>query len=345
MRNQVIGIQDFFSHAKHGVIVDVRSPKEYANGHMPGAKNLPLFTDEERHNIGVIYKQEGHQKAVYHGLEVVGPRLTSYIDTAAALAPQKTIYMYCWRGGMRSNSLALLLRTAGFTVYVLKDGYKAYRGFVHQQFTKPLKLINIGGFTGTGKTEILHYLAKNGYQVIDLEGLAQHQGSAFGNLENHPQPTTEHFENLLAETIIKSDQSRIIFTEDESVTIGKVRLPHAFFESLQRAPLLFLQQHHIKRQERLANQYGNATPETVAAAFIRLKKRLGGLNLAEALKAVANNDINHAAQIALQYYDKSYYRGLEKRAFVRLKKINANNPIDVIAQDLITVSQQIYERT
>ena len=342
MQSKALAIHDFLEQSRNGVILDVRSPKEYVRGHIPGAISFPLFTDDERHKIGLTYKRDGRDKAVYVGLQVVGPKLSRFVDEALKVAPEKQVCLYCWRGGMRSNSMALLLSTAGFQVSVLKNGYKAYRQYALSRFEQPLKLVNLGGYTGTGKTDLLHKLSSLGQQILDLEDIARHKGSAFGNLEKNTQPSTEHFENLLALALSNLKTDAIIYTEDESITIGKVRLPLAFFRQLQRAPLIFLGVSDANRVARLSVAYGNADVHEVAAAFNRLKKRLGGKALAEAIEAVENNDVEQAAAIALRYYDKTYYRSLENRTFTRFKKLDANRDIEDVANDIIALSTQFY---
>jgi len=179
-------------------VIDVRSPGEFVRGHIPGAHSVPLFTDEERAVVGTLYKQQGRDAAVREGLRIVGPKLATIVDEARALAPDGRIGVHCWRGGERSGSVAWLLDKAGFTeVFTLKRGYKAFRQHVLEAFNMPHDLRVLGGYTGTGKTETLAHLRELGEQVIDLEGLAHHKGSSFGALGEEPQPTTEHFENLL----------------------------------------------------------------------------------------------------------------------------------------------------
>ena len=155
----------------------------YASGHIPGAHNIPLFTNEERAIIGTLYVQVGKDPAVERGLELVGPKLADFVRQARELSAGKPLFLYCWRGGMRSGSMAWLFRTAGFKTFLLKGGYKAYRrSFIDLLDKYPWKIVVLGGPTGCGKTEILHRLQEKGQQVIDLEGLAHHKGSAFGAL-------------------------------------------------------------------------------------------------------------------------------------------------------------------
>ncbi len=179
-------------------LLDVRSPGEYAQGHVPGALSFPLFSDAERATVGTIYKQQSRDLALETGLELVGPKLGGFVREARTLAPQGQVVVHCWRGGQRSGSMAWLLRQGGLDVWTLEGGYKAYRTWVLAELAaQQYSLYIIGGRTGTGKTKILHALRQMGEQVVDLEGLACHKGSAFGFIGELPQPTVEQFENDL----------------------------------------------------------------------------------------------------------------------------------------------------
>ncbi|HLG04366.1 MAG TPA: tRNA 2-selenouridine(34) synthase MnmH, partial [Bacteroidia bacterium] len=201
--------------AKKGVlpVIDVRSPGEFAHGHIPGAINLPLFSDEERAKVGTVYKKDGREQAILLGFELVGPKMADFSRKGMELAVAKRILVHCWRGGMRSGVVAWVFETVGLEVFTLQKGYKAYRNFVLKEFEKPLNLRIVGGETGTGKTEILHALRKKGEQVIDLEAIAAHRGSAFGALGQPAQPTSEQFENDLHHAISELDPAKIIWIE------------------------------------------------------------------------------------------------------------------------------------
>ncbi|MFN7899561.1 MAG: tRNA 2-selenouridine(34) synthase MnmH, partial [Synechococcaceae cyanobacterium] len=184
-----------------GPLLDVRSPAEFAQGHIPGAINLPVFDDAERAEIGTLYKQQGREAAVLRGLALVGPRLESLaacLAERAAASPGQPLRLQCWRGGMRSDSVAWLAGRLGLATLVLQGGYKAYRQWVLAQFERAWPLRLLGGRTGTGKTALLLALRQRGVAVLDLEGLAHHRGSSFGGLGLPPQPSSEHYENRLA---------------------------------------------------------------------------------------------------------------------------------------------------
>jgi tRNA 2-selenouridine synthase len=307
-----LNIADFL--ALDAPVVDVRSPGEFQRGHLPGARSLPLFSDEERAVVGTLYKQSGRDEAVLEGLRIVGPKLAGIVEAAKAIAPNGRIRVHCWRGGERSGSVAWLLDKAGFVeVNTLRGGYKSFRNHVLGSFDAAIDLRVLGGYTGTGKTETLRLLADRGAQVIDLEALASHKGSAFGAIGEAPQPTTEQFENLLWNTMRKLDLQQTIWVEDESVMIGRVKLPDPFFERLRSTTLYFAEMSLEERAARLVADYGSYPKEELADAVHRIEKRLGPQHCKMALEALVMNDLFTVARITLQYYDKAYARGAALR--------------------------------
>ena len=194
-------------------MLDVRSPGEFARGHIPGAHNLPLFSDEERAAVGTLYKHQGRRAAVRHGLELVGSRLVPLAEQAAALARGANLRVHCWRGGLRSSSTAWLLDTYDLPCTLLDGGYKSFRRWLRQALAQPQPVVLLGGHTGSGKTEVLHALRVAGAQVLDLEGLAHHRGSSFGGLGQPRQPTTEQFENDIAMALQAVSPQRVLWVE------------------------------------------------------------------------------------------------------------------------------------
>jgi tRNA 2-selenouridine synthase len=212
MENERIDIENFIELSNKYPVFDVRSPSEFSHAHIPGANSLPLFTDEQRKVIGTAYKQQGRQVALNIGLNYFSERMKSVpdeVEKVVALSQKKRqhddiscsrvpILVHCWRGGMRSNAVSWLLSLFGFKVCTLKGGYKSFRSWAITQFAKEYSIRVIGGFTGSGKTALLRQMKFNGRNVIDLEALANHKGSAFGGIGQRPQPRQEMFENLLA---------------------------------------------------------------------------------------------------------------------------------------------------
>ena len=197
---------------------------------------------------------------------------------------------------------------------VLAGGYKAYRRNVHQTFRRPLKLTVLSGLTGSGKTRLLHRLAAAGQQVIDLEGLASHRGSAFGGIGLESQPTVEQFENELARVIESLDDARPIWVEDESHHIGRVVLPHEFHRQLRTAPALFLNVPAETRLRLLIEEYGHQPIEAMQEGIARITKRLGGQNASRAIAALERGDRWECAKILLDYYDRTYRNAMRSHS-------------------------------
>lgn len=305
----------FFLQAP-GVIIDVRSPGEYDHGHIPGAINIPLFDDHERAIVGTKYVQEGREIAVEEGLKIAGPKLYSFIEKAKQHIPNKKARIYCWRGGMRSNSMAWLLNMAGIECVLLSKGYKTFRKWVLQTFELKRPIALLGGLTGSGKTEILHTLAENGEQVIDLEKIANHRGSSYGMLGQPPQPSTEHFENEIAIQWHQLNPERPVWLEDESRMIGKCKIPDALFHQMRSSSLLYVERPRNERLEILYKDYNDLIPEDLIAATQRLKKQLGGDRTNKIVEAIKTNKIKEAIEMVLQYYDSSYTFSLKRRQII-----------------------------
>ncbi|MCU0319784.1 MAG: tRNA 2-selenouridine(34) synthase MnmH [Flavobacteriales bacterium] len=304
----------FLDPAEGAPIIDVRSPGEFARGHIPGAVNVPLFSDQERAVVGTLYKQTGRDAAVLEGLRIVGPKLASIVEQATAHAPERRIRVHCWRGGERSGSVAWLLDKAGFPeVSTMKGGYKAFRQLVLSSFTEVPPLVVLGGYTGTGKTELLRHLSSLDEVVVDLEALADHKGSSFGMLGEAPQPTQEHFENRLWAAFRAAGSGRPIWLEDESRKIGRVLLPAPLYDALRTAPLVLVDMPQAERVHRLVADYGRFSVEDLGAAVQRIAKRLGPQHAKAALEALQAGDLATVARITLHYYDRTYAYGLAQR--------------------------------
>jgi len=300
-----------------GGLVDVRSPAEFAQGHIPGAHNLPLFDDAGRAAVGTLYKQQGRQAAVLHGLALVGPRLegmAAELAELAAAAPGQPLRLLCWRGGMRSGSVAWLAGQLDLPVLRLDGGYKAFRRWALELFEQPWPLRLLGGRTGTGKTELLLALAEQGVAVVDLEGLAHHRGSSFGGLGLPPQPSSEHYENRLALALNLLRDASEIWLEAESAQVGRCRIPAGLWRQMQAAPALAVQRPLEQRVAHLVSIYGVQEPTALAEATSRIARRLGPQRTAAALEAIEQRDWATACRQMLDYYDRCYDHDLSSHA-------------------------------
>ena len=317
--------------------VDVRTPAEFSHGHMPGAFNIPLFSNEERIQVGTTYKQVGREAAILLGFDLTGAKWSGFIRQALEVAPQKKVAVHCWRGGMRSEAMAWALGLYGFEVYLVEGGYKRYRRWVLGQFGMPYQLWVIGGMTGSGKTRILHQLQERGEQVIDLEDLAQHQGSSYGTLNKLVQPTQEQFENDLAGKLCRFDRSRKIWVEDESSSIGKRLIPRPFWDRMQESYLLDLQVPVAQRIQALVQEYGSLDKDFLVECTDRIRKRLGPEQAKYAIAAIREDRMEEFIRLVLVYYDKAYRKGLASR------KTDRVFPIQIQGADADRNACQIIE--
>jgi tRNA 2-selenouridine synthase len=348
-------IERFLELAKSSPVIDVRSPGEYKHAHIPWAYSLPLFTDEERKIVGTTYKQQSRENAIKVGLDIFGPKMRKMVEEVEKICDgrlqisdagnnqseianlkSKIVLIYCWRGGMRSAGVAWLLDLYGFKVYTLTGGYKKYRNYVLDTFRLPLSLNILGGYTGSGKTDLLQELKKRNAAVIDLEGIAKHKGSAFGSIGMAVQPTQEMFENLLSSELraasyeqekeisntpfreagVKGQVSRVqggIWLEDEAQRIGLINIPHELWKIMRQSPVYFLEIPFEERLQYLVREYGSLDRQKMLDAIGRISGKLGGLNAKMACEFLDEGNTLESFRILLNYYDKHYLKALHNR--------------------------------
>jgi tRNA 2-selenouridine synthase len=310
---QKLDIVEFLKLADTAPIIDVRTPLEFAHARIPGAFNLPIFSNEERVLVGTCYKQKSREEAILLGFDLTGPKWSGFIQDALKIAPDKKILVHCWRGGMRSGAMAWALSLYGFDVYLLEGGYKRFRNWVLDQFKEEYPLLVVGGMTGSGKTNTLIELKNLNQQVIDLEDIAQHQGSAYGSMGKLIQPSQEHFENILASQLVKTDRTKPIWVEDESLSIGRCFIPNSFFKQMRETTLLKLEVPFQKRVDFLVEEYGKLNKEFLIERTLKIGKRLGPLQTKEAIQAIETDQMELFIKMVLVYYDKTYSNGQGKR--------------------------------
>lgn len=324
MAIQKIDIEKFLGLAVHTPVLDVRSPGEYTHAHIPGAYSLPLFTDEERKVVGTAYKQRSREIAIKTGLDYFGVKMRPMVEAAEKIIAtynkengikipaddKKPVIIHCWRGGMRSAGVAWLLDLYGFKVYTLAGGYKAYRRWVLQQFEKPYSFQVIGGYTGSGKTLLVQELVARRENVIDLEAIANHKGSAFGAIGI--QPKQEMFENILAGELANKG-GQMAWLEDESQRIGNLQIPMPLWYTIRKCPVLFIDIPFEQRLHYITEEYRTTEKEKLVSAIMRIQKRLGGLDTRHAINYLLEDNYSGCFAILLKYYDKWYGIALANR--------------------------------
>ena len=335
--SNLVTAAEFLDLSNRFPVIDVRSPSEFEQGHIPGAYNLALFDDNERAIVGTLFKKKGKTEAVLKGLDFAGKKTRKLAETGIKLSSNKQVLIHCWRGGMRSASVAWLLETCGLQCHVLKGGYKTFRNHIRSVFSLPIKFIVIGGMTGSGKSAILDEIEKLSFQVLKLEEIARHKGSVFGWLGELPQNTNEQFENDLFAMLTKMDFNKPVFIEDESRNIGKNIIPPELFVNMSLSCLVVLDLGLELRIGRLVNDYGIFPKTDLRNCIEKLSKRLGGVNLQTALTALEEGKTAEAARISLLYYDKAYTFGLSK------KKNSPIVSIPVVSPDAKTNAKLIID--
>ena len=321
-----VDIEEFLGLSLSYTIFDVRAPIEYSKGHIPGALNLAIFDDAQRSRIGTAYKKEGRRRAVDIGISYFSGRMNGILMEMESLMGRRvdtvdTILLHCWRGGMRSEAVAWVLSLYGINVVLLEGGYKSFRRWVINRYSLDYDITILGGYTGSGKTQILNSCKnRTEIKIIDLEGIASHKGSAFGGIGQEQQPSQEMFENLLSFDFWRNERDLgdrngkpKYILEDESQRIGKVLIPNAFWYTMRMKKVIFIDIPFESRLEYIVAHYGQFDRSELIASISRLHKRLGGLETKQCIGLMLENDLKGAFRILLNYYDKYYEKSLFKR--------------------------------
>jgi tRNA 2-selenouridine synthase len=338
---------DQFNSLKRATLIDVRSPCEFLVEHIPGAINIPLFTDGERDFIGTIYANQGELVARRKAMDVIAPKIPQLIDQiiAARSGDNAPVVIHCWRGGLRSEAVASCLSIVGIDSLRLTGGYKAWRAVVLRDFAANqyrFKLVALQGHTGVGKTDILKALEVAGAKVLDLEKLANHRGSVFGALGLGHQPSQKDFDARVWLAVRGLDgYDGLVFAEAEGKNIGRLSLPKFIYDRLQAGPKILVNGSLAVRCTRIVADYaGDAdvphslSPElyqSALAALAAIKERLAGPIARAVQEAAANNQLQVAVELLLvHYYDHYYQQHIDNEPFALT--VSGDDPQQASAQ-------------
>lgn len=297
-------------------LIDARTPLEFEEDHIPGAVNIPLLSNEERVEIGILHKEQGPAAARMRGLQLTAHRFPEMVAATVSAGNGRPFLVYCWRGGLRSKTLATVLSLTGFDVAQLQGGYKPYRQQVidyFESFVPPAPLVVLHGLTGSGKTDFINSLDPQHYTLIDLEALAQHRGSAFGQLGLRQEISQKKFESLLWNAFRLSPPEKPIVLEGESIRIGRIALPGTLYMTMRNGKKIWCEASMETRIQRLIADYGKPEyREELSAALERIRKKLGGENYAAIRSHLEKWDMPQFMQALMEhYYDKLYYKTKE----------------------------------
>ncbi len=337
MKGEGLDVDSFITQSSQHLLIDVRAPIEYKKGHIPNAINIPLFEDKERAEIGTLYKLKGKQTAIDRGYELVTPKLDYWVNKVKELSRAKPVYVYCFRGGMRSNSFTWLLNQHGMAAKLLNGGYKNYRCMVLNHFEQLHALVLLGGPTGSYKTDILRHIHHQKLlPTIDLEQLASHKGSAFGAIGEKAQTPQQLFENNFYNAL--KQQTLPFLIEDEAMSIGYNKIPYSFWLQMKKAPVLKLILPFELRLKKIVADYGNASIPVLKESIIRISEQLGGQLAKECLLMLDQSNIEDVAQRVLNYYDKAYAFQHQKKTETKFVLIESHT--DDVAINAMLIKQE-----
>jgi tRNA 2-selenouridine synthase len=343
-------IIDELSHdalQSYDLIIDVRSPSEYAGDHLPGAINLPVLDDAERAETGTLYKQVSSFVAKRRGAALTTANISRHLDTTLKDLPEDSrLLIYCWRGGMRSRSMALVLSSIGWDISLVKGGYQTWRRQIVaglDKSTDPINIILLDGQTGTAKTAILKEMAALGAQTLDLEGMANHRGSAFGAHANTPQPGQKRFEALIWQSLRRFDLTQPIYVEAESSLVGKRRLPSRLWAEMKKAPRIIIEAPTGARADYLVNAYPDLATDLnqLTASIERLAARHSTAQLSQWHAMARKCEFRNLAEsLMVIHYDAAYNRARMRRNTVKSQTFTVS---DLEQKTLSDLAQTLLE--
>jgi len=294
-------------------IIDVRSESEFAEDRLPGSINLPLLNDSQRVEVGTDYKQVGGFEAKRSGAVLIMANISRHLAEHFADKPKSyRPLIYCWRGGQRSQSLAVVLAAIGWRTHILDGGYKTYRRHILDQLEilpAQFRWIAINGLTGSAKTRVLHHLAEQGEQILDLEGLANHKGSVLGLDPDNPQPSQKLFESRIHHALAGMDASRPVFVEAESKKVGNVHCPEAVWKAMTGSTVFRIEAERMARVQFLLEDYGHflKNPDLLQERIHLLRERYGQAQIEHWEAQIAGADWPAFVDSILEvHYDPSY---------------------------------------
>lgn len=324
------------------VVIDIRAPIEFKTGAIPGAINIPLLTDDERQEIGTIYKNEGQDQAKWRAMEAVSPKLPTLLESIK-LAGKNNEHpvIYCWRGGMRSKAVVTFLDFAGVRAKRLIGGYKAYRQYILNKIPEmiPQKAVVIHGLTGTGKTDILQLLEKKGYPVLDIEGMASHRGSIFGGVGLGQGHNQKQFDSLLFKRLQEIQGTTYFLMEAESKRVGKVTQPDALMDKKMNGINIHVHTPVERRVQQITKDYIEPYEhqewyfEVIQEAVQRVIMRINKIEIKESLlKNLERHQYTEIIKILLEHYYDPMYDYKRQEYSGPFYDIFAENPEDAADQ-------------
>ena len=307
--DKALSIDKFLSYG--GQIVDLRTPKEFTQGHILGAINVPIFSDQERKEVGKVFKLQGPFKATQLGLKYTGPKLSDLV-TKLKETKKKPICVYCGRGGMRSQSMIWLLNFCRIPAFFLRKGYRDYRRWVLESFSKDYDLHLLQSFLGSMNIDPKQILKKKKNQFLDLEEIAQFSQYDFSVSESKSQPTSEHFENLLAHELRQLNSKEPIWLSHVGKSLGDCKIPPPFLKQFRSSSLFLIKDERLERVGYLQNAIAKHTQKDLVHIFTALKKKLGPLRHKQILSALEKEQNEDVAESLIDHFDKVTFFHLKK---------------------------------